>query len=188
MFDNCWQRWFLVNFYFISWSISHYSYCSDLLWPPYEIEQAIIFLPCGFYLLLSFFFFFPLPNLSCRTLECLPYFHTWCGLSVNLECMSEMCCTWRAENTGRKTPHTTAVLRPFFRDHPGEPVPEENFWTLSCKGRLTDADTKTIRLGATPSRLTSAHLHHPPIFYGLDALPAAQPTVSQHWRQLAYSD
>jgi len=25
--------------------------------------------------------------------------------------------------------HTT-VLRPFFRDHPGEPVPEENFWTL----------------------------------------------------------
>jgi len=26
--------------------------------------------------------------------------------------------------------HTTIVLRPFFRDHPGEPVPEENFWTL----------------------------------------------------------
>jgi len=22
----------------------------------------------------------------------LPYFHTWCGLSANLECMSEMCC------------------------------------------------------------------------------------------------
>jgi len=27
-----------------------------------------------------------------------------------------------------------------FRDHPGEPVPEENFWTLWCKGRLTEAD------------------------------------------------
>jgi len=25
---------------------------------------------------------------------------------------------------------TTTVLRTFFRDHPGEPVPEENFWTL----------------------------------------------------------
>jgi len=25
-----------------------------------------------------------------------------------------------------------------FWDHPGEPVPEENFWTLCCKGRLTD--------------------------------------------------
>ena len=23
---------------------------------------------------------------------CLPYFHTWCGLSANLECTSEMCC------------------------------------------------------------------------------------------------
>ena len=22
--------------------------------------------------------------------------------------------------------HTTTVLRPFFRNHPGEPVPEEN--------------------------------------------------------------
>jgi len=67
------------------------------------------------------------------------------------------------------TPHhtTTTVLRPFFRDHPGEPVPEENFWTLWCKGRLPEADTPTIRRGATPSGLTSAHLHHPPhIFAG----------------------
>jgi len=45
---------------------------------------------------------------------------------------------------------TTNVLRPFFRDHPGEPVPEENFWTLWCKWRLTDADTPTIRMGTTP--------------------------------------
>jgi len=29
----------------------------------------------------------------------------------------------------------------FFWDHPGEPVPEENFWTLWCKRRLTEADT-----------------------------------------------
>jgi len=58
---------------------------------------------------------------------------------------------------------TTTVLRPFFRDYPGEPVPEKNFWTLWCKGRLTEADTPTIRLGATPSGLTSAHLHRPPL-------------------------
>jgi len=57
----------------------------------------------------------------------------------------------------------------FFRDldytgdvHPDEPVPEENFWILWCKERLTEADTLTIRQGATPSELTSAHLHHPP--------------------------
>ena len=68
-----------------------------------------------------------------------------------------------------------------FPGQPGEPVPEENFWTLWSKGRLTEADTPTIRLGATPSGLTSAHLHHPPhIFYRPDALPAAQPTASKH--------
>jgi len=33
---------------------------------------------------------------------CLPYFQTWCGLNANLECMSEMCCTWLAGNTGCK--------------------------------------------------------------------------------------
>jgi len=57
--------------------------------------------------------------------------------------------------------HFTAL----FRNHPGEPVPEENFWTLWRKGRLTEADTPTIQLGATPSGLTSAHLHYPPIFF-----------------------
>jgi len=44
----------------------------------------------------------------------------------------------------------------------GEPVPEENFWTSWCKGRLTEADTQTMWLGATRSGLTSANLHHPP--------------------------
>jgi len=34
---------------------------------------------------------------------CLPYFHTWCGLSANLRCRSETCCTRVAENTGRKS-------------------------------------------------------------------------------------
>jgi len=63
--------------------------------------------------------------------------------------------------------HTTTVLQPFFRDHRGErePMPEENFWTLWCKGRLTEANTPTIWLGATPSGLTSANLHHPLIFF-----------------------
>ena len=78
------------------------------------------------------------------------------------------------------TTTTTTVLRPFFRDYPGEPVPEENFWTLWCKGRLTQADTPTIRLGTTASGLTSAHLHHPPYFLQAGCLPAAQPTASKH--------
>ena len=39
------------------------------------------------------------------------------------------------------TTTTTTVLWLFFQDYPGEPVPEENFWTLWCKERLTEADT-----------------------------------------------
>jgi len=45
-----------------------------------------------------------------------------------------------------------------FPGPPGELLPEENFWTLWCKGRLTQADTQTIRLGATSSVLTSAQV------------------------------
>jgi len=85
--------------------------------------------------------------------------------------------------------HTTNILRPFFRDRPGEPVTEENFWTLWCKGRLTEADTPTIRLGATPSGLTSAHLHPSP--YVLQAgCPSCRPTnsVKALKAKLAHSD
>ena len=56
-------------------------------------------------------------------------------------------------------------LRLFLRDHPGKPVPEENFRTLWCNGRLTEADTLTIWLGAAPSGLSSAYLHQLPIFF-----------------------
>jgi len=61
---------------------------------------------------------------------------------------------------------TQPFYGPFFRENPGEPVPEENFWTLWCKGRLREADILNIRLDAAPSGLTSAHIHHPPIFTG----------------------
>ena len=72
--------------------------------------------------------------------------------------------------------HTTTVVRPFFRDHRSEPVPEENFWTFWCKGRLTEADTQTIRLGATPSGLSSSHLHHPPFLQA--GCPSCRPINS----------
>jgi len=79
---------------------------------------------------------------------------------------------------------TTTVLQPFFRDDPGEPVPEEKFWTLWCKGRLTEADTPTIRLSATPSRLSSDHLHHPPFFTGrMPFLPPNQQCQSTEGNQ-----
>ena len=85
----------------------------------------------------------------------------------------------------RYTTTTTTVLQPFFRDHPGEPAPEENFWTLWCKGRLTEADTLTIRLGTTPSGLTSAHLHHSLFFTGrMPFLPPNQQCQSTEGKNL----
>ena len=81
--------------------------------------------------------------------------------------------------TRQKPPshHTTTVLWPFIWDHPGEPVSEENFWTLWCNTRLTEADTPTIQLGVTPSGLSSAHLHHPPHFLQ-PRCPSCRPTNS----------
>jgi len=51
------------------------------------------------HILVSFFFL----AYSLRSkIGCVPYFHTWCGIGANLECMSEMCCTRLAESTGHK--------------------------------------------------------------------------------------
>ena len=69
--------------------------------PPYVIGQAIIFLPCGFYLLYLLPSFF-LAQSQRPQIGCLPYFGMWCGPSANLECRSEICCTRLAANTGRK--------------------------------------------------------------------------------------
>jgi len=94
----------------------------------------------------------PAPPPSKRTQQPPPLFsaHVYCGHSHPSQLLHS------------RTYHTTTtILRPFFQDHTDEPVPEDNFWTLWCKGRLTEADTLTIRLGATPTGPTSAHLHHP---------------------------
>ena len=64
-----------------------------------------------FLLLLSSFVF---PQFSAvADWICLPYFYTWCGLSANLECRSEMCCMRLAESTeGKKLPKKFATWAP----------------------------------------------------------------------------
>jgi len=74
-----WYPLWDFNFVDLRWRLLN----SVLLWPSYGIGQAIIFSSCGFFFLS---FFFSSPILSRRTV---PYFHTWCGLSANLECRSE---------------------------------------------------------------------------------------------------
>jgi len=74
------------------------------LWSPYVIGQTIIFLPCDFNLFCFVFFllFFFARLISAVANWMSTILHTWCGLSANLECRSETCCTRLAENTGCK--------------------------------------------------------------------------------------
>ena len=50
------------------------------------------------FLLSSFFLAYSRPS----EIGCLPYFHSWCGLSANLGFRSEACCTQLAEKCRRK--------------------------------------------------------------------------------------
>jgi len=67
--------------------------------------------------------------------------------------------------------HTTTVLWPFFWDHPGEPVPQENFWTSWCKGRSTEADTDHLA-GCHFIRTNQCPPPNMPIFLEAGCCPA----------------
>jgi len=85
---------------------------------PPIFDRAAITLGIGphsssFFLLsiyLSFFFFFAYSQPL--QIGCLPYFDAWRGLSANLGCRSETCCTWLAENRGRKKSSKFAICAP----------------------------------------------------------------------------
>jgi len=56
---------------------------------------------------------------------------------------------------------------------PGEPMPEENFWTLWCKGRLTEADTPT-NLSCYLNKIESAGLRKCPYYCYFTKKPMSQ--------------
>jgi len=60
---------------------------------------------------------------------------------------------------------TTTVLQTVVWDYAGELVPEEIIWTFMVPGKMTEADTWTIRLGATPPGLISDPSPISPDFY-----------------------
>ena len=71
-------------------------------WPPCIADADIIFCSGGFYLFSSSFFPHLFSSVGDLMSTIVPYFHTSCGLSAHLKCMSEICCTRLTENTGRK--------------------------------------------------------------------------------------
>jgi len=76
------------------------------------------------------------------------------------------------------TTTTTTILRPFFLDHPGEPVPEENFWTLCNKGKLTAAETPKHRntSGAGHHSIQTNQCPPPPSHFLQAGCPSCRPT------------
>jgi len=74
-----------------------------------------------------------------------------------------------------------------FPGPPGWAGARRELLDFMVQGRINRGRHTDHLAGCHSAWLTSAHLHHSPIFYRPDALPAAQPTVSNHWRQLAHS-
>ena len=77
-----------------------------------------------------------------------------------------------------------------FRDYPGEPVPEKlkPIWILLKQETVSGSSISwTICKSAPRSRQITTPAPHHSVFYRPDALPAAQPTASKHWRQWVQS-
>jgi len=73
-------------------------------------------------------------------------------------------CSSRSTERRNTHTHTHNHFTALFRDYSGEPVPEEIFWTFMVQGKITEADTPTIWMGATPSGLINdppSSLPHP---------------------------
>ena len=79
------------------------------------VIMAILRSRCGHYIFALWFllsFFFPrLILVIGYWMSSLPYFHTWCGLSANLGCRSETCCTRLAETQDAKNRHLSTIVQ-----------------------------------------------------------------------------
>ena len=106
-FSACWKPTSFTNLSYLFWpqdwlhGFYDWTVCSEHL----GVFMAALRSRCGHYIFalwfllsillflffLSFFFFLPWSQPS--QIACIPYFHSWCGLSANLRCRSEMYCT-----------------------------------------------------------------------------------------------
>jgi len=118
-------------------------------------------------------------------------------LSTGRDLCCDILCTYRQEHTHTgitwiteyfSQTTTTTVLWPCFPGPPGWAGAKRELLDFMVqreinRGRHTDhpAGCHSIRTNQCPPPPS------PHIFYGLDSLPAAQPTVSKYWRQLAHS-
>ena len=86
--------------------------------------------------------------------------------------------------------HTTTitVLWPFFLGQPGWAGARREHLDFMVQGKINSGTHTDHPHGCHSIRTKQCPPPPSPIFYRPDALPATQPTVSKHWRQLAHSD
>jgi len=85
--------------------------------------------------------------------------------------------------------HThTSIYGPldFVQDYPGEPVPKP-VWILLKQETVSGNGISwaMCKSAPCPRQITMPAPHHS-VFYKPDAIPAAQPTASKHWRQFSH--
>ena len=81
--------------------------------------------------------------------------------------------------------HTHTRLTAFFRDYPGELVPERQkpIWILLKQETVSGSGISwAICKSAPQSRQITTPAPHHSVFYRPDALLVTQPTLSKHWR------
>jgi len=115
---------------------------------------------CGHYIFALWFlssFFFAESQRS--QIGCLPYFHTWCGPSANLEGRSEMCCTRLAGNARpKKSPkiHRLHTITQLYRaispqlrhiSTIGEKVLNTNMFS-TCPYNMANFSSLTAEIGS----------------------------------------
>ena len=113
---SLWTLVIMVTFAFCSvlcWmrqSLCWLSNLLSLLWLPCITDVNILFYYTAVVSSSLFLLFFLIYSQRSQ-IACLPYFNTWCGLSGNLECRSEMCCMRLTGNTDPKNDAKNRHLR-----------------------------------------------------------------------------
>ena len=97
----------------------------------------------------------------------------------------QLCGSFVKEDRSHTYTHTHTRLMALFRDYPDEPVRERLnqsgfYWNKRLWVALASAGPYAS-LHLAPGRQPCQHLSTQ-FFYRPDALPAAQPTASKHWR------
>ena len=106
LLDMLWICNYSVNFLHMYEAIKQSKNVSDVIFMAVQYSAAVVS---------SFFFFFSLPILSGRRLGVYRYFHTWCGLSANLECRSGCAARGSLKYRNAKIRHLRTITH-FCRD------------------------------------------------------------------------